>query len=287
MKYLFWIIGLIVSTFLGGHYYVCHIQEMCPDCGTEVKVEKEVIPPTVITPAVVENIVPDLHINYNGEPVYTFQTAIADSRNPMISEPAQLKGIRDSVYNHLYKNHHQRFVITSFYDGATETEADALARGQKLWNTINVDDLNDSNREIVAKERATAGYDLSFVDNEVDEEANFEELNNRVLYCAFGNTDFEEQKGLNLYISKVNEYLESNPKATLAIVGHTDDVGKASSNKWLGLKRAKLTKVYFMKHGVEADKIAPLSKGETQPIASNKTSEGQAKNRRIVIKINK
>ncbi len=285
MKYLFWFIGLIACTVFGGHYYVCHIQEMCPDCTAKEKVVEKAIAPVV---AEVEKVkIPDLNINYKGNPIYNFKAEIVESENPMVTDASQLKSMRDTVYNHLYKNHHQRFVITSYYDGETETEADALARGQKVWDMFNVDDLDASNCEMLAVAKQGGGYDLSFADNEIDDEAVFEELNNRVLYCAFGDSEFQEQKNLNLYIGKLKEYLEGNPSANLAVVGHTDDVGKASSNKWLGLKRAKLTKAYFMKHGILSDRIATGSKGETQPIASNKTDEGQAKNRRIVIKINK
>lgn len=78
----------------------------------------------------------------------------------------------------------------------------------------------------------------------------------------------------------------ANPEIDAEIVGHTDSIGTKTYNQKLGLKRANAVKNWLVKQGVDANRILTSSKGETQPIASNKTKAGRAKNRRAVVVIN-
>ncbi len=72
----------------------------------------------------------------------------------------------------------------------------------------------------------------------------------------------------------------------LTIIGHTDDTGNATKNLEVGKQRADAVKALLIEKGVSEDKITTTSKGESEPIASNTTEEGRAKNRRIQIKTN-
>jgi len=65
--------------------------------------------------------------------------------------------------------------------------------------------------------------------------------------------------------------------------GHTDSVGTDAYNQKLSERRATTVKEYMVSQGISAAKITTLGKGETQPVASNKTAEGRAKNRRVDI----
>ncbi len=65
--------------------------------------------------------------------------------------------------------------------------------------------------------------------------------------------------------------------------GHTDSVGTDAYNQRLSERRATTVKEYMVSKGVLATKITILGKGETQPVATNKTDEGRAKNRRVDI----
>ena len=65
--------------------------------------------------------------------------------------------------------------------------------------------------------------------------------------------------------------------------GHTDSVGTDAYNQKLSERRATSVKEYMVSKGVAAAKITTLGKGETQPVATNKTAEGRAKNRRVDI----
>ena len=65
--------------------------------------------------------------------------------------------------------------------------------------------------------------------------------------------------------------------------GHTDSVGTDAYNQKLSERRATSVKEYMVSKGIAAAKITTLGKGETQPVATNKTKEGRAKNRRVDI----
>jgi OmpA-OmpF porin, OOP family len=68
-------------------------------------------------------------------------------------------------------------------------------------------------------------------------------------------------------------------------VGHTDSVGTAAYNQKLSLRRADAVKAYMVSKGFDTSRIYTEGKGETQPVADNKTAQGRAKNRRVAVEI--
>lgn len=76
--------------------------------------------------------------------------------------------------------------------------------------------------------------------------------------------------------------LIENPDVVVEIHGHTDNVGNAKSNEKLSLARAKSVAEYLIGRGVKTSQISGTKGwGPKKPIASNKTAEGKAQNRRI------
>ena len=67
--------------------------------------------------------------------------------------------------------------------------------------------------------------------------------------------------------------------------GHTDSVGGDAYNQKLSVKRAESVKAYLVTKGIEKNRVYTEGKGEKQPVADNKTSEGRAKNRRVEIEV--
>jgi len=65
--------------------------------------------------------------------------------------------------------------------------------------------------------------------------------------------------------------------------GHTDSVGTDAYNQKLSERRAAAVKDYLVTKGIPAAKITTIGKGESQPVATNKTAEGRQKNRRVDI----
>ena len=68
-------------------------------------------------------------------------------------------------------------------------------------------------------------------------------------------------------------------------VGHTDSVGTDAYNQSLSTKRSDAVKAYLVSKGIEKNRIYTEGKGETSPIADNKTKEGKAKNRRVEVEV--
>ena len=88
-------------------------------------------------------------------------------------------------------------------------------------------------------------------------------------------------------IDQVIARLQQDPKNVwIEIEGHTDNTGPAELNEKLGLERAEAAKRYlYEKHQIPLHKMNVISYGMTKPIGDNKTKEGRAQNRRIVIRV--
>src|SRR5882672_9947213 len=68
-------------------------------------------------------------------------------------------------------------------------------------------------------------------------------------------------------------------------IGHADSIGSDEYNQKLSVRRAEAVKAYLVSKGIETNRIYTEGKGEKQPVASNKTAEGRAKNRRTEIEV--
>ena len=88
-------------------------------------------------------------------------------------------------------------------------------------------------------------------------------------------------------IDTLVQQLKAEPKgAYIEIEGHTDSAGTPQGNYKLGLDRAENVKRYiYEQHQVPLHRINVISYGEDKPIAPNKTRDGRAQNRRVVIKV--
>ncbi len=87
-------------------------------------------------------------------------------------------------------------------------------------------------------------------------------------------------------LKKAIEFLKKYPKAKIRLEGYTDSVGTNKYNLGLSRRRAAATKKYLVKEaGIAARRISTVGYGESNPIASNKTPEGRAMNRRVEILI--
>lgn len=82
-------------------------------------------------------------------------------------------------------------------------------------------------------------------------------------------------------LDRVVEYLTHHTSTRIRIAGHTDNVGNPRRNQQLSEQRAQAVRQYLVDHGVDGGRIEAVGLGDTQPVASNDTDEGRARNRRI------
>jgi outer membrane protein OmpA-like peptidoglycan-associated protein len=93
----------------------------------------------------------------------------------------------------------------------------------------------------------------------------------------------ESYKPLDEVVTIIKKY----PDLHFEIEGHTDSVGSFEYNMDLSQKRAKTVMNYFISKGVVVSQLSSIGYGETQPIDTNETPEGKARNRRVEIRAKK
>lgn len=71
----------------------------------------------------------------------------------------------------------------------------------------------------------------------------------------------------------------------LIAIGHTDSIGSDAYNQKLSQRRADAVKAYLVGKGIPPERVTAEGKGERAPVASNKTREGRAANRRVEIEV--
>jgi outer membrane protein OmpA-like peptidoglycan-associated protein len=88
-------------------------------------------------------------------------------------------------------------------------------------------------------------------------------------------------------LSKVQEAIKIFPDRHILLEGHTDSQGNAATNKRLSEERASAVREYIIANmGISREQITSVGFGSEKPVASNKTTEGRALNRRIDVVIN-
>lgn len=100
------------------------------------------------------------------------------------------------------------------------------------------------------------------------------------IYFDFNKADVKPESDGTL--EQVAKLMKESPGLRLLVVGHTDNVGSFSSNTELSQRRAvSVVSALSTRYGVGKDRLTPFGVSYASPVASNKTEEGRAKNRRV------
>ena len=100
------------------------------------------------------------------------------------------------------------------------------------------------------------------------------------IYFDTNKTDIKPESGPA--IDEIAKFLKQDPKVTVYVVGHTDNVGGYEHNMGLSQRRAEaVVKELTTKYGIPATRLKAAGTGPLAPMAPNKTEEGRAKNRRV------
>jgi outer membrane protein OmpA-like peptidoglycan-associated protein len=105
----------------------------------------------------------------------------------------------------------------------------------------------------------------------------------------FATDDSNIQSGAEKQLEQISASLKKRFNGgAVAVYGNTDSTGTAGHNAELGKQRAESVKNWLVKNaGVSSNKISVESKGQSDPVATNATSEGRQMNRRVEIVVMK
>lgn len=104
---------------------------------------------------------------------------------------------------------------------------------------------------------------------EIKEKIQFEVAKSRILPVSYG------------LLNQVAQVMRDYPSIAIRIEGHTDSDGSDAYNLKLSQQRAASVLEYLIAQGLDAKRMGSVGLGETQPIDTNRTSDGRANNRRV------
>ncbi len=83
-------------------------------------------------------------------------------------------------------------------------------------------------------------------------------------------------------LAEMAKYLQANPQTQVFVIGHTDNKGTLDYNLGLSGRRADaVVKALAGTHRIDAKRMTPRGLGPLAPVATNRTDDGRAKNRRV------
>lgn len=107
-----------------------------------------------------------------------------------------------------------------------------------------------------------------------------------VLKNVFFETDsYKLDPRSKVELHTVARMMENNPSLTVEISGHTDNIGTQDYNQKLSEQRARSVVEFLVENGIKQTRLSHQGYGMEQPVASNETEEGRARNRRTELKI--
>jgi OOP family OmpA-OmpF porin len=86
-------------------------------------------------------------------------------------------------------------------------------------------------------------------------------------------------------LTEVAADLKRYPRLRIELQGHTDSVGNDAYNLQLSEKRAQSVRDFLIAEGVGDQQLTAKGYGESMPVSDNKTNEGRAENRRVVMAV--
>jgi len=86
----------------------------------------------------------------------------------------------------------------------------------------------------------------------------------------------------DLTLNEIAKALQADPALRIYVVGHTDNTGTLEYNEDLSTRRAvAVVNELSSEYGIARDRMVPIGAGLIAPVATNKTEEGRALNRRV------
>lgn len=197
------------------------------------------------------------------------------NENIIVTESRMFKDINILETKNEDMSLNERAMVTMYVPKTVDTPK--TTKNESVPTEIPDDDNDGISNDLDSCPNTPAGY-------EVDNNGCSIKLNLQVL--------FENDSALVMLhslerVDRFRQFLQDHPYYKTVITGHTSktSVSKAKYNMELSLKRAEAIKKILIAGGIDASRIQTVGKGFSEPVTSNDTYDGQAKNRRIEAEI--
>lgn len=172
-------------------------------------------------------------------------------------------------------------VLSEWADGVGGATTMKLVRGtDEIWARLS---MGDSGFNYVVDVVEEAGMNQEVTANAEVFRDDIRTTGHAAVYGIYFDTDQSVVKPESEpALKEVARLLQSDPKLSVRVVGHTDSTGDLGHNVALSEARAKaVVAALTSKHGVAAARLTAHGVGPLAPVASNDSDEGRAKNRRV------
>ena len=177
-----------------------------------------------------------------------------------------------------YQNAAKRIEGTVLFENDEQTTLRISKDGQETWVSV---EPYGAQLTLVIVERQTMQQDV--VANAAALQSGLAQEGHVAvpgIFFDFSKSDVKPESQPAL--QEVTKLLKANPSMRVWVVGHTDNVGSPESNLTLSNARAAaVIRVLTQQMGIDPRRLAPHGAGPFAPVATNKTEEGRARNRRV------
>ncbi len=210
--------------------------------------------------------------------------------------PENFSKLTDTIRKHLIENNDKELHITGLYSPDEEMKFPnfGILRAESVKQKLI--GLGIEKDKMVIKSMIkplftndTIYYNaIKFTFRDLDvvrlQQATSEVPDNKIIYPRFSTSGIMVNNQLRDVLKEILTFTALKPDLKIKVIGHTDNIGNGVDNYTLGLKYARQVRWYFVtKGGLKKSQVIALSKGESEPIASNKTDRGRKANNRIEI----